>query len=115
MVIDCIRTGVSGRFFLKSGMVLLRASLATSQEATVRPGLSEDPHPAKESPPSNAAPASPAPPNLKNVRRLMPPVAFRPAAVYLVSPIIDPSRTPSDQDHCSVRKSFYRCGRSIYV
>src|SRR5215218_5700597 len=97
MVMDCIRTGVSGRFFLKSGTVFLRASLAASQEATVRPGLSEDPHPANEPPPSNATPASPAPPNLRNLRRLMPPVVSRPAPVCLMPPIFDPSRTPSVQ------------------
>src|SRR5918997_1060124 len=111
MVMDCIRTGGSGRFFLKSGTVFLRASLATSQEATVRPGLSEDPHPANEPLPSNAAPARPAPPNLKNDRRLMPPVEFRPALVCLVSPIFGPSLTPSDPDRLAVRDLSTCAGR----
>src|ERR687893_733624 len=78
MVIDCIETSVPGRFFLKSGIVFLRASLATSQEATVMPPLPDEdsPHPASVPPPSRAAPASPAPPSLKKSRRSM----ARPAA-----------------------------------
>src|SRR5918997_4662935 len=76
MVIDCIETSVPGRFFLKSGIVFLRASLATSHEATVMPPPpdKDSPHPASVPPPSRAAPASPAPPSLKNCRRFMPPL-----------------------------------------
>src|SRR5918997_1096025 len=115
MVMDCIRTGVSGRFFLKSGTVFLRASLATSQEATVRPGLSEGPPPANEPLPSNAAPASPAPPNLRNFRRLMTPVVSRPAPVCLVSPILDPSRTLSVQGRrVAPALSTWMDGRFMY-
>src|SRR5215213_5196289 len=113
MVMDCIRTGVSGRFFLKSGIVFLSASLATSQEATVRPGLSEDPPPTSVPPPSTAAPANPAPPSLKNSRLLMPPGVFRPAPVCLVSPILDPSRTPSDPG--PAWPAIFLLGQPIYV
>src|SRR4028118_874596 len=68
MVIDCIETSVPGRFFLKSGIVFLRASLATSHEATVMPPPPDEdpPHPASVPPPSRAAPASPAPPRLQH-------------------------------------------------
>src|SRR5918997_1346282 len=73
MVIDCMVTSVPGRFFLKSGMVSRRASLATSHEATVMPppAAPPPPHPAA---PRSAVPAMPAPPSRKNSRRLMPPL-----------------------------------------
>src|SRR5918997_2083334 len=76
MVMACISPSGPGCFFLKSGKVASGASLALPQEATVSPPPAEPPppQPASVPLPRSAAPASPAPPILKNRRRLMPPL-----------------------------------------